>query len=107
MNLSTNLTPTVTLESRIEQRQWLKAQIEALETERKEVDAAIEAELHARGVEELIVGDHKVAVIAIDGRTSIDKLKLLEAGVTTSQIAAATTVGKPYVRLDCRRIVKK
>ena len=106
MKLTQDLSNTLDLQLQIDTRLALKEQIEQLEAERKEIDASIQAELHARGVETLIVGEHKLSIVTIDGRVTIDRMKLLENGVTTGQIKAAENVGDPYSRLDVRKAPK-
>jgi hypothetical protein len=102
MRLTQSLAPVLTLESRLAHSLDLKQQIADLEAERKEENAAIEAELHAAGVEEAVEGDYAVKLTEVAGRSSIDRMRLLEAGVTTKQIKAATTTGSPHIRLDIK-----
>lgn len=102
MKLSQTPSPILALQLQLEQRIAIKQQMDELKAELDDINSDIEAELHSQGVAELVVGDTKIALIEVAGRSTLDKMRLLEAGVTSAQILAATTTGDPYSRLDIR-----
>ncbi len=84
LSLEEILTPLVTT------RQDLKAQIAALEKQTDNINDDIKTTLANAGVTEIEVAGHKVTLNLASERSTLDKQKLLEQGVTTDQIKAAT-----------------
>lgn len=75
--------------SRVSKRQQLKLQIDALQAEMKELNEEIGSALEAAGKKTVLAGDWRVTVA--DGvHRSIDKVKLLELGVSAQTILKAT-----------------
>jgi hypothetical protein len=104
MKLTQTVAPTLDLQLQLEQLTVLKQQMDTLKEDIDDIKSDIEADLHARGVSEIVVGDQKIALIEVAGRSSIDRMRLLEAGVTSAQILAATTTGDGFSRLDIRTV---
>lgn len=83
--------------SLMEQRDDIKAQLDA-------VNEGIEAAMHSQGVEAVVVGDYSLKLSPVKGRETLDKLRLVELGVSTETLKAATKTGDPSYRLDVREV---
>ena len=77
------------LQAKVEERQSAAEIIKELQTEVDACSAEIKAELGVRGITKLQTGAW-VPQIVIQNRHTINKTKLLSAGVTVQQIAQAT-----------------
>ena len=79
----------------------LKAQIKALEMAAEKEKAAVRTIREDAGVESLTFEGFKATNVT-STRTSLDKMKLLEMGVTTSMLDEATVSkpGRPYERIS-------
>jgi hypothetical protein len=103
VNNSLNIAPEIDLQLLLDQRDEAKARIKDAEADVDNIDEAIRAEMIARGVETLKLGDRTIALTAVEGRKTLDKLKLASLGVSTDVIAQATTTGQAHMRLDVRK----
>jgi hypothetical protein len=81
-----------------ELRQQVKALEAALDKEKGEIGKLREE----AGVQSLSIDGYKVTEVT-SVRTSLDKMKLLEMGVTTEMLQEATVSkpGKPYTKVTC------
>lgn len=98
-----NLTPALglTIEERIEHRQRLTAMKAEIE---KQIDAeteAIKSHLIDNDLMSLDAGEF-TASLTIRNRETLDKARLIDQGVTTAQIRAATK-SSTYAQLDVRK----
>lgn len=98
-----NLTQTLdlTLEERIELRARAKASIAALEQEVKEHDAWIKEALFDLPEQRFETDDY-TATVTVSSRQTLDKMNLIEQGVSTEQLKAATT-STMFDKLDVRK----
>lgn len=96
-SLETILTPLV------ETRQELKAQIAKLEAQVDSINDEIKTTLVNAGELEVSAAGHKLTLDMEAEKSSLDKQKLVEQGVTTEQIKKATKV-TTYIRLDIRKV---
>jgi len=89
-----NLTTVTSLETAItplvETRQELKAKVAALEAQIDSINDDIKTTLVNAGELEVLAAGHKVTLNMAAERSTLDKQRLLELGVTTDQIKAAT-----------------
>lgn len=78
----------------------LKHRIGNLEDEAETLRAAIAAEMSSNKVAVVVAAGQKIARTAVAGRSSLDKLLLISAGVTEDQLKRGTKVGAPSFRLE-------
>jgi hypothetical protein len=67
-----------------------------LETEEKQVRGEVTRMLAEKGEKSVMCDNLKVTFVSSNGPSHIDKLKLLQFGVSAKIIAKATVAGKPY-----------
>jgi hypothetical protein len=103
VNNSLNIAPEIDLQLLLDQRDEAKAREKDAKADVDNIDEAIRAEMIARGVETLKLGDRTIALTAVEGRKTLDAAALVAQGVATDVIQAATKQGQPYVRLDVRK----
>lgn len=90
LNLVTAPSLETALAPLVETRQALKAQVAALEAQIDSINDDIKTTLVNAGELEVLAAGHKVTLNMAAERTTLDKQKLLEQGVTTEQIKKAT-----------------
>ena len=100
------------LRKAVERRADIKAEMDALEAERKELNASIEYELITLGIDGVRVGALTCTRISMPGRETLDReqlrlalLERLKPSVVAEILEAATKRGSPYqeIRLTGRR----
>jgi hypothetical protein len=101
--LSLTVEPLPTLTQRAEQLLALKTDLEAALEQAKSDLKELVVE---NGGDPIIVGDKRVSLDIMPGRQTLDKQKLVEQGVTTDIILAATKRGDDYTQLSVRKSSK-
>jgi hypothetical protein len=100
VNNSLNIAPEIDLQLLLDQRDEAKAREKDAKADVDNIDEAIRAEMIARGVTTLQVGDRPISLRFVSGRKTLDKLKLASLGVATDIIQQATVEGQSSTRLD-------
>ena len=97
------LTQTVglTLEERLENRARLAAMKTEIEKQLDAENASIKEMLYDLPEQRFETDDY-TATVTVSSRQTLDKMKLIEQGVTTDQIKAATTTSV-FDKLDVRK----
>lgn len=106
IKLVANLTLEETLTPLVTTRQELKAQIARLEAQVDSINDGIKTTLVNAGELEVVAAGHKVTLNMAAERSTLDKQKLLEQGVTTEQIKKATKV-TTSILLNVRPVKEK
>jgi uncharacterized protein YwgA len=106
LKLTTDATLEAVLSPLVITRQDLKARIAALESQVDSINDDIKTTLANAGITEIEVENHKITLNLASERSTLDKRKLLEQGVTTDQIKAATNI-TTSVLLNVRPIKEK
>jgi intracellular sulfur oxidation DsrE/DsrF family protein len=100
MNNSLDITDALVLTMALDTRQTLAAEIKALQADMDAASAVVKAELIRLGVDTYDCGDW-TPTLSVKERKTLDKVELVQQGVTTAQIERATKVST-YVQLDVR-----
>jgi hypothetical protein len=95
-------------EDAIEYRR-LKDEIESREERAAAIRLRLIAGMQAAKLEEKVVdggfvGKYRVTYTSVKGRTTLDKTKLIEAGVSEEQLKKGTKTGEPSYRLEVERV---
>jgi hypothetical protein len=93
---------TLTFGEIVTQYKDLDAQIEALETRKKDFKASIQAAVLMSGREKVSAEGYRMTMIKKAGTKKIVPEKLLKHGVSAEVIAACTEIGKGSEYLDIR-----
>jgi hypothetical protein len=102
MDLKLNASLEQVLAPLVDTRQELKAQITLLEAQVDAINDNIKTTLVTAGELEVSVPGYTVTLDMEAQKSSLDKQKLVQAGVTTEQIKRATKV-TTYIKLDVRK----
>lgn len=94
------------LSPKLARRQELKAQITMMEAECDAINDEIKTELVTHGELTAAVDGFNVTLTMDAKKDTLDKHKLLEQGVTTDQLKAATKT-TTFVKLDIRKAAKE
>jgi hypothetical protein len=84
---------TIDLESTLDRRAHLKAQIALMEAEVDRINDTLEDYLTERGVKTDSIGRWQVTLSSTAGRKTLDPMKLVDLGVLPETIKAATKTG--------------
>lgn len=106
LKLTNDVSLEAVLAPLVDTRQELKARIAALDAQVESINDEIKTTLVNAGELEVRVGDMNVVLDMEAEKASLDKQKLLEAGVSTDQIKKATKV-TTYIKLDVRKAAKE
>lgn len=86
------------LSEQLQQRQDMLSVIAELQSQVDAIDEQVKERMMREGCYKLTVNDLPVTLTEIAGRQTLDKKLLVEQGVTTEQIKAATKTGEKYWR---------
>jgi hypothetical protein len=103
LKLTTDASLAAILAPLVDTRQELKAQIAQLEAHVDSINDEIKTTLVNAGELEVTAAGHKITLDMEAEKSSLDKQKLVEAGVSTDQIKKATKV-TTYIKLDVRKV---
>lgn len=112
MELKQSVEPTLEqlLTPFVEQRQLLKGEISSREKQVDKLNDMIKTALVSAGLEpdaekhlKVVVAGHEVDLDLESEKNTLDKQKLLELGVTTEQLKAATKL-TTSLKLDVRKV---
>jgi hypothetical protein len=101
MKQTLDIADALQLQLTLEQRQHLVMQIKTLTAELDPLNDYIKAEMIRLGVDVIDEFDNWTPTLTVKERKTLDKVELVQQGVTTAQIERATKVST-YVQLDVR-----